>query len=198
MQEIEQFSQTIEEQVADTVAALRRGLVILYPTDTIWGLGCDLTNNSAVKRIYEIKKRPQNKPFVLLVNDVEMLKRYVDRIHPRIETLLAHHVQPLTIIYDGAKNLPDICIAEEGTVAIRVVKHPFCEAVIKAIDQPLISTSANFAGNEFPSEFSEIDPQIIEMADMVVDPSLNESMSTKQPSVIASYSGKGELNIIRS
>ena len=198
MQENSQMSPSIQEEVTRAVTALRKGRVLLYPTDTIWGLGCDIFNESAVKRIYEIKQRPENKPFVLLVDSIEMLKKYIKDIHPRVETLLTHHIQPLTIIYQSNGTLPDYLVSEEGTLAIRVTQDEFCKQIIGALGQPIISTSANRAEQPYPKNFQEIDEVILKMADDIVDFRIKGEEGDQIPSVIATFNHKGDLSFIRN
>lgn len=197
MQDYIELSATLQEEVVRTVAALKKGYVILYPTDTIWGLGCDPENAAAVKRVYEIKRRPESQPLVLLVDSIEMLKTFVYRIHPRVETLLMHHVQPLTIIYPHGQNLPPHLITEDGSIGIRVCKDPYCQAVIRHFGKPLISTSANISGDKSPTSFSTISNEVKEMSDYIV-PLYHDDLMEKEPSIIATYNHKGELEFIRS
>ena len=131
-----------KDNLETITTTLENSGLILYPTDTIWGIGCDATNEDAVQRIFDLKKRPYDKPFVILVNSIEMLKNYVEHVHPRIETLLIHHIQPLTMIYDRAKNLPAISQHKSGSVAIRVVQDSFCKELIGQFGKPLIASSA--------------------------------------------------------
>lgn len=196
MQESEELSLNIQEEALKAVQSIKKGRVLLYPSDTLWGLGCDITNQSAVARIYEIKQRDPKKPFILLVNSIQMLKRYIVMIHPRVETLLMHHVQPLTLIYQSNGQLPSYIVPEDETVAIRVTKDPFCRAVITQLNQPLISTSANSAGSKTPITFDEIEDRILEMTDDIADRRL-EKNNTGQPSVIGTFNHKGELDFIR-
>ena len=132
-----------KDNLETITATLEDGGLILYPTDTIWGIGCDATNPEAVQKIFDLKNRSHDNPFVILVNSIAMLKEYVEHVHPRIETLLIHHVQPLTMIYDQAKNLPSIACSKEGSVAIRVVQDSFCRELISQFGKPLIASSAN-------------------------------------------------------
>ena len=177
-------------------STLESGGLILYPTDTIWGIGCDATNEDAVQRIFDLKKRPYDKPFVLLVNSIEMLKNYVEHVHPRIETLLMHHLQPLTMIYDQAKNLPPISYAREGSVAIRVVQDSFCRELIAQFGKPLIASSANITDKPFPANFGGISSDVITGVDYVVKWKQSEK-KISQPSVIAKFSEKEELIFLR-
>ncbi len=176
---------------------LTKGGVILYPTDTIWGIGCDAFNREATYRIADIKNRPRNKPFILLVDGIDRLKSLVTTIHPRIETLLHYHKRPLTVIYDKIhKSVPSHLISSEGTLGIRVTLNPICKSIIEHSDCPLISTSANFSGDPYPIAFEEINPQIVALCDYVVNPPRNKILSG-EPSVIVKYSKKGELIFLR-
>jgi len=176
---------------------LEDGGLILYPTDTIWGIGCDATNPVAVQRIFNLKQRPTSKPFVLLVDSIEMLKNYVEQIHPRIETLLLHHVQPLTVVYNRGKNLPDISMATNRSVAIRVVMDSFCKELIGQFGKPLIASSANMSDRPFPANFGGISSDVITGVDYVVKWKQGEK-KLNQPSVIAKLSDKGEMEFIRT
>ena len=178
------------------LTCLDNGGTILYPTDTIWGLGCDATNPEAVGKIYELKHRQLDKPFVLLVSSLEMLKDYVEHVHPRVETLLLFHQRPLTIIYEKAKNLPSISHGSNGSVAIRVTLDPFCKELIEAFGKPLVSTSANISNEPFPNHFGEISSAVIVGVDHVVKyRTMDKNMN--QPSVIAKLGGNGELEFLR-
>lgn len=170
--------------------------LILYPTDTIWGLGCDATNQVAVERVYNLKERDRSKPFVLLVDGIEMLKEYVESLHPRVETLMMYHKRPLTVIYDKAKNLPPNAVGPGGSVAIRVAMDPFCQRLIKSLGKPLVASSANISNEPFPSIFGEISSAIIQGVDYVARHRRNDK-SPKEPSVIVKFDGDGELTFIR-
>ncbi len=197
MQETEEISSITDNEIDKAVISLKKGRVLLYPSDTIWGLGCDITNVSAVARVYEIKNRPSTKPFILLVDSIDMLKRYIKMIHPRVETLLMHHKQPLTIIYEASQAVPDHLIPESDTIAIRVTHDPFCKSIISRLDQALISTSANTAGHPYPTTYDEIEEVVISMADDIVDRRLEKEASLQTPSVLATFNKKGELDFIR-
>ena len=197
MQENGDLSYSIQDEALKAAEAIRMGKVILYPTDTIWGLGCDIFNENAVKRIYEIKERPLNKPFILLVSNLEMLKRYVF-IHPRVETLLVYHQKPLTLIYPKVEHLPDYLCGEDGSIAIRLTHDSFCQYLINKIDKPIISTSANLGGQPFPQNFSDVSSEIKEMVDYTVELNIVKSDEEAQPSIIATFNHKGELNFIRT
>ncbi len=178
------------------LACLESGGTILYPTDTIWGIGCDATNADAVAKVYHLKDRQPDKPFVLLVSSIEMLKEYVEHVHPRVETLLLFHERPLTIIYEQAKNLPAISFGSDGSIAIRVTQDPFCKVLIDAFGKPLVSTSANISNEPFPNHFGEISSAVIIGVDHVVKyRTMDKDMN--QPSVIAKLGENGELEFLR-
>jgi len=185
-----------KDNLETITTTLENSGLILYPTDTIWGIGCDATNEDAVQRIFDLKKRPYDKPFVLLVNSIDMLKNYVEHVHPRIETLLMHHVKPLTMIYDRAKNLPPISQDKSGSVAIRVVQDSFCKELIGQFGKPLIASSANISDKPFPANFGGISSDVITGVDYVVKWKQGEK-KLSQPSVIAKFSEKEELVFLR-
>ncbi|MEO6189363.1 MAG: L-threonylcarbamoyladenylate synthase [Saprospiraceae bacterium] len=187
---------TLSEEARYTGSLILKNKSILYPTDTVWGLGANIHDEVSVRRLSEIKLRPVNKSFILLVDSLEMLSQYVIRIHPRVETMLYYHVQPVTIIYPRARNLPEYLLAEDQSIAIRVCKDMFCQELIAFIGQPLISTSANYSGKETPSNFSEIDPSLLDKVDYVVRHRQNDKSKSKS-SVIARYDEEGVLYFIR-
>ena len=189
----------LDDHVTPALRALRRGGLLLFPTDTIWGIGCDATDAAAVRNIYTLKQRPLHKPFVLLVDSVEMLRRYVGEVHPRVETLLLHHLRPLTIIYENARRLPPVVQGPGGTVAIRVVQDRFCRRLINQFDRPLVGTSANVSDQPFPTHFGAIRSDIIRGCDHVVRYRQNDR-SLDQPSVIARIADpeRPELEFLRS
>ncbi len=182
--------------INETAAILHEGKTILYPTDTIWGLGCDATNADAVKKIFEIKERSPEKAFILLVDSIEMLKNYVKKIHPRVETLLVYHKRPLTLIYKEAINLPDISQSKDKSVGIRIAIDPFCQRLISTFGKPIISTSANKSNEGSPKFYDEISQSIKTEVDYIVD-HRREDREPKEPSIIATFDKNGELNIIR-
>jgi len=175
---------------------LNSGKLLLYPTDTIWGIGCDATNSDSILKIGNLKRRLESKSFVILVSDLDMLKEYVKDIHPRLETLLMHHARPLTIIYSSPVGLPKEVQADDGSVAVRIVKDAFCRAMIKAFNKPIVSTSANVSGEPFPSDFGKISSEIIGGVDYVVK-HRRKDRTVAEPSVIARLAENSELEIIR-
>lgn len=184
------------EEVKAAVETLKQGGVILYPTDTVWGLGCDATNKEAVARIYEIKKRSDSKSLITLVADADMLGRYVKVIPEIAKNLIEVNDKPMTIIYPGAMGLADNVIAEDGTAGIRIPMNDFCVEVIRRFRKPIVSTSANISGEEAPASYDEIPVEIMEAADWVADPYLEED-STGKPSQIIKVGLSGEVAVLR-
>lgn len=185
-----------KDNLETITSVLSDGGLILYPTDTIWGVGCDATNPEAIQKIFDLKNNSHHNPFVLLVDSLTMLKNYVEHVHPRIETLLIHHMRPLTMIYDQAKNLPPIACAQDGSVAIRIVLDSFCRELIGRYGKPLVATSANVGDRPFPANFGGISSDIIMGMDYVVKWKQGEK-KLSQPSVIAKMSEKEELIFLR-
>lgn len=186
----------LRDDISEIVQLLERGGLICYPTDTIWGIGCDATNEAAIERITALKGAPPAKGYVLLVDSLEMLKRYVPKIHPRIETLLAYHQRPLTLIYELALGLPESVKAPNGSVAIRVVQDQFCQELIHALDKPLVSTAAAIAGAPYPPNFGAISSEILGGVDYVVKYRQDEK-EAHEPSSIAYLDRHKELEFIR-
>jgi L-threonylcarbamoyladenylate synthase len=172
-----------ENDLENALLQLQKAGVILCPTDTIWGLSCDASNSDAAAKIYDIKKRPQGKSFVVLVSDVEMLKNYVGEISEEIHELLNSLETPTSIIYPEVKNIAFNVKADDGSVAIRVVKNDFCHKLIAAFGKAIVSTSANFSGEPSPAFFSEINPLLINEVDYVVKHA-QEDVTPKSPSSI--------------
>lgn len=187
----------IEEIIVKTVSKLENQAAILYPTDTIWGLGCDATNEAAIRKIFTIKNRPEDKPFIMLVSDLEMLEHYVGSVHPKIDRLLNFHSRPLTVVYPKAQNLPPLAHAANGSVAVRIANDEFCKKLIATFGKPLISTSANISDAPFPKHFGEISSAVISKVDFVV-PFRQDDNSIAEPSVMVTLSEKDELIFLRS
>jgi L-threonylcarbamoyladenylate synthase len=175
---------------------LRKGGVILYPTDTIWGIGCDATNEDAVKRIYEIKRRSDSKSMLTLLDSSDRLHLYVNDLPDIAFDLTGCADKPLTVIYSGAKNLAANLIASDGTVGIRITKEAFSQALCKQFGKPVVSTSANFSGEPSPANFSEINPDIFRLVDYAVNYRRDEVQKSK-PSSIIRLEKNGEIKIIR-
>jgi L-threonylcarbamoyladenylate synthase len=157
-----------DEDIKDSLITLRNGGIILYPTDTIWGIGCDATNLSAIDKIFRIKSRDRNKSLIVLVDGEQMLERYVSDIPEIISELTSVSDTPLTIIYPNGKNLATGVCSEDGSVGIRICRDEFCAELITRFRKPIVSTSANFSGKPAPENFSEIEKAVKEAVDFVV------------------------------
>ncbi len=191
MDEVKKYS------MGDIVSVLKKGGTILYPTDTIWGIGCDATNGRAVETVYRIKERISDKSFILLVKDMDMLKRYVVEVPDIAVELLSSVSEPLTIIYPKGKNLPKNVVAENGSVAIRIPRHDFCQELLDAFDKPITSTSANIAGGPIPYSYRSVLQHIKESVDYVVHLE-QDSISRPKPSTIVKIDTKGDIRILRN
>lgn len=184
------------EQALDVV---KRGGVILYPTDTVWGLGCDATNARAIERIYEIKQRSDAKALITLVGSADDLERWVDGVPEVAYQLLAAAVEPLTVIYDRAlvpplaPNLP----AADGSLAVRVTNSAFCRELCRRLRRPLVSTSANISGHPTPARFVDIDKAMIDAVDYVCSTGRRACGESRKPSTIMKLTESGIIKIIR-
>lgn len=187
----------MDDKVLYYINQLKRGQTLLYPTDTIWGLGCDATNLSSVERIYEIKKRDRNKPFVLLLCDLNQLNQYTVSIHPRVENLLLYYTKPITIIYQASNLLHPNILNDDGTIAIRITNNTFCKSLINGMNRPLVSTSANLQGHDFPDSFDAVSKEIKSEVDIIVDKAYENSQKAS-PSILVKVSEEGELIFLRS
>jgi L-threonylcarbamoyladenylate synthase len=185
-----------DPEIERCIAVLREGGVILYPTDTVWGLGCDATREDAVNKVFALKQRPDGKSLVVLLDQVNRLDAYVDCVPDAAYDLIEYAEKPLTIVYDGARNLARNVVAEDGSVAIRIVKDPFCRRLAERFRKPLVSTSANLSGQPPPMAFSEIDPAIVRGAGYVVGLRQHER-STAPPSTILRLGRHGEIRFLR-
>lgn len=175
---------------------LRQGGVILYPTDTVWGIGCDATNEEAVKKIYAIKQRNDSKSMLVLMDNPAKLQTYVSEVPDIAWDLIDLTDKPLTIIYDGARNLASNLIAEDGSIGIRITTEQFSEALCRQFRKPIVSTSANISGERVAANFNEISEEIINAVDYVVDFRQNDYTKAK-PSSIIKLSKNGTIKIIR-
>ena len=187
---------TIADEAKRAIEVMRKGGVILYPTDTVWGIGCDATNEEAVKRIYEIKKRVDNKAMLLLVDSPDRIVRYVAKIPAVAWDLIDLTTKPLTIIYDGARNLAPNLLAEDGSVGIRVTSELFSKELCYRFQKAVVSTSANISGEPTPRFFAEISPEIIEAVDYVVNYKHLDKGRPKSSSIIK-LAANGTVSIIR-
>jgi L-threonylcarbamoyladenylate synthase len=185
-----------ENDITASLEVLRSGGLILYPTDTIWGIGCDATDEAAVKRIFALKQRPEQKSLVVLLADVRDLLKYVASPNPDIADIIAGFNRPTTVIYEGALGLAPSVINEDGTIAIRIVQEPFCRHLVKRLRKPLISTSANISGCPSPVSFADIDPAIKSGVDYVVHYRQDE-VTPSSPSRIIKLEKDGSVQVIR-
>jgi len=187
---------TLQEEIKHSVELLKKGKIILYPTDTIWGIGCDATNQKAVQKIFNLKGRKQTKSMIILVDDVDKLKDYIKIVPPIAYDLIANSVSPLTIVYPGAKNIAKKLITDDGTIAIRIIKGRYSAEVIKQLNKPLVSTSANISGQPSPGIFSNISEEIINKVDYVVE-HFRDVAKTLKPSTIIKIEENGRFIILR-
>jgi len=186
----------LRDEINKAFEVLKSGGVILYPTDTIWGLGCDATNAEAVEKLLKIKNRPAEKSLIVLLDVDSKLQSYVNEVPEIAYDLIEYAENPLTIIFSGAKNLAPNVINADGSVGIRIVKHDFCTQLLQRFRKPIVSTSANLSGEPSPKFFDDIHPEILEAVDLVVDFE-QENRSVKKPSTIMKLSPSGQFEFIR-
>lgn len=184
------------EEVQRSANYIKSGGVILYPTDTIWGIGCDARNPDAVDRIYRIKQRSDSKSMLVLMNGFGMLGDYLKQVPEQARKLVDSAIKPTTIIYPDAKNLAKNLLAEDGTIGIRLTSDPFCRQLIELIGLPIVSTSANISGLPSPSIFSEISTAIKRQVDYVVN-WRQEEHEPASPSAIIKLGNKGDITVLR-
>ena len=184
------------EDIKAALEILTQGGIILYPTDTVWGIGCDATNEEAVNKVYKIKQRHDEKSLLVLLDDENRLNDYIAEVPEIAWNLIEVTDKPLTIIYPGARNLAKNLIAEDGSVGIRIIRDEFCQKLIHRFRRPLVSTSANISGMPWPANFREVDERIVKEADYVVKWRQNEVHRGK-PSGIIKIGLQGEVRVIR-
>ena len=195
---LEKFmDELMKEDIRKACEVMQRGGVILYPTDTIWGIGCDATNAEAVKRVYEIKKRADSKAMLVLVDNAVKVDFYVNEPPEVAFDLIECATKPMTIIYDDARNLAPNLLAEDGSVGIRITQEPFTKALCEQLHRPIVSTSANFSGEPAAKIFSDICPELLEAVDYVCEFRRDDTTS-HQPSAIVKIDEKERITIIRS
>lgn len=186
----------MEIDIVNSLKVLINGGVILYPTDTIWGLGCDANNAIAIDRIFEIKNRKDKEGMLILLDRIEDVSKYVSKIPAGAIKLIRSSVSPATIIYPSAQNLPQNLLPDDSSIGIRVTEDPFCSELIRRFGRPLVSTSANISGSPNPVNFSEVEDYIIMEADYVVRWRQND-YTRNIPSTIYKVDERGEIIIIR-
>lgn len=187
----------MKELIFETAEVLKKGGVILYPTDTVWGLGCDATNVAAIKKIYQIKQRTESKSMIVLMDHIKMLHRYIVNIPEMAYDLIDFAEKPLTIIYDKSEKLPlEILNPEDQSIAVRICRDEFCQRLIYSFGRPLVSTSANISGEKTPLSFAEISDKIKNQVDFIV-PYRQEEKSKNAPSTIIKLANNGQFHFIR-
>ena len=187
---------TQEQDIKNAVEVLRKGGIILYPTDTIWGIGCDATNEEAVRRVYEIKQRDDSKSLICLVDSDARLQRYVRNVPDVAWQLIDCVVKPTTLILDGAVNLASNLIAADGSIGIRITQEAFSHELCYRFQKAIVSTSANISGEPAAQNYRDIDPRIIEQVDYVCW-SRRQEHKPHQPSAIIKLGMDGEVKVIR-
>jgi L-threonylcarbamoyladenylate synthase len=190
------ITNNITDDIAAAVDALRNGKIILYPTDTVWGIGCDATNPEAVKRIYELKQRVDNKAMIILVDSLAMLERHVEEVPEVAYKLIDVTVRPTTIVYDKGRGLAHNLLGTDGSVGIRLTTEKFSAALCHRLRHPIVSTSANISGQPSPRFFHEIAPEIVSGVDFVATYRRNDT-TPHQPSSVIKLSTSGEIKILR-
>jgi len=186
----------LKDEITKALKVVQDGGIILYPTDTIWGIGCNATNTEAVQKIYKLKQRAESKSMIILLDTDAKLPSYIRDVPELAYNLIEYAENPLTLVMPGARNISPALIAADGSVGIRVAKHPFCEGLIQRLRKPLVSTSANISGKPSPQYFSQVEQEIIDGVDYVVDID-QHSMEIKNPSTIMRLEADGKFVFIR-
>lgn len=186
----------LRTEIEKALAVLKNGGVILYPTDTVWGLGCDATNEQAVAKINEIKGRTADKSFIIILDTDAKIQSYVTEVPDVAYDLIEYAENPLTLVFPGAKNLAKNVINQDGSVGIRIAKNDFCQQLVQRFRKPITSTSANVSGAATPRLFDEISQEIKDAVDHIVDWEQDHSMP-KKPSTIMKLAPGGQFSFIR-
>lgn len=186
----------MREEINKALEVLKNGGIILYPTDTVWGLGCDATNAEAVTKVNEIKGRSAEKSLIVLLDSDNKLQSYVNDVPEVAYDLIEYTEKPLTVIFSNAKNLATNVINADGSVGIRIPKHDFCQQLLQRFRKPIVSTSANISGEPTPKFFDEISDDVKEAVDYIIDLE-QESRTPKQPSTIVKLGSGGQFEFIR-
>ena len=187
----------IDTEVKKAGAILKSGGIILYPTDTIWGIGCDASRQESVQNIYQIKQRADSKSMLVLVNGITMLEEYIDSLPLQAIEIIEKAEKPTTIIYPGARNLANNLLAPDGSIGIRITSDPFCRRLIDFIGFPIVSTSANISGESSPLSFQKIKSPIHQQVDHVVNWRQDETVASS-PSAIIKLEEDGTITTLRS
>jgi L-threonylcarbamoyladenylate synthase len=186
----------MNEEIQKTLAQLQSGNTILYPTDTVWGLGCDATNPEAVQKIYALKNREESKALICLVSDTRMLERFIEEIPEVAYDLLEATDKPTTIIYDNPVGIAKNLVASDNTLAIRIPDDEFCQKLIRKFKRPIVSTSANISGQPTAKSFAEISNEIKNGVDYIVN--VKDDKKAVKPSTIIQLRTNGEIKVIRA
>ena len=187
----------LEEDIRNCIKTLNNGGTILYPTDTIWGIGCDALDENAIENVFAIKHRPKEKSLIVLLADARDILQYVAAPHPDIIDIVESFDRPTTVIYESALGFPENAVHESGSIAIRVTGDPFCKALIKRFRKPLVSTSANLSGAPSPDNFSAVSNDIRQSVDYIVKHRQPDT-SSRPPSRLVRINEDGSLEILRS
>ncbi len=185
----------MENEIKNTLKVLKKGGLIIYPTDTIWGIGCDATDAKAVAEIYRLKQRIESKSMIILVDGYEMLYKYVKETPAKLNCVLDGAIKPTTVIYNDPSGLAKNVISHDNTVAIRIVEDEFCRQLISKLGKPIVSTSANFSGKPSPKNFKEIDSSLLNKVDYVVN--LHRERKGGTASRIVKFDRKGGFTFLR-
>ena len=185
----------MELEIINTLKALKNGNLIVYPTDTIWGIGCDATDENAVAKVFELKQRTEFKSLIILVDGMEMLQKYIKNLPSKVTCVLAGTSRPTSVIYSNPKGLAKNVVASDNTVAIRIAKDEFCQKLIHNFGKPIVSTSANYSGKSSPKSFEEIDKTLLNKVEYVVN--LHREEKQNRSSQLVKISNKGKIEFIR-
>lgn len=185
----------MHDEIQKALETLKRGGLILYPTDTVWGIGCDATNAEAIDKIYALKQRRESKAMICLVSDFKMLNQYVEDVPEVAYDILKYARKPTTIIYDDPIRVAENVVAKDNTLGIRVVKDDFCKQLIRKFRKPIVSTSANISGQKTPESFDQIVPEILKNVDYAVN--LRRNQQNAKPSAIIKLGNDGKVSVVR-
>jgi len=181
-------------EIEQAIAALHNGGLLLYPADTLWSIGCDATDPVAIERVCNLRGSRSTDEFEIMVSSIDMMRQYIDHLHPKLETLLAYHKRPLTVQFKRGRNLPERLI--DGAVAVRLAHDPFCRALIEAYSRPLIAVQASREGQAAPATFGTVSSGIIEGVDYILQQQPQNGV-TGEPAVMVRLSERGELVFLR-
>lgn len=190
------MNENLNIDLTECIDVLRRGGVIIYPTDTVWGIGCDATNSDAVKRVFEIKQRSDSKALITLVDSVAALERVVDEVPEVAYQLVDVAVDPMTIVYDKGVGVAPELLAPDGSIGVRITSEQFSRELCRRFRRPIVSTSVNISGEPAPSCFDEINPQLLQAVDYVCVAGRDKQWAVK-PSTVIKLSAGGLIKILR-